>query len=206
MNKVNSDDRILVERTKRGDRSAFDQLVTKYQALAYQYAFRLTRDPEEAADIVSDCFIRMYKGLANFKGDSALTTWMYRISTNCYLDMRKKKRLNATVRLDTTVQTSEGEVACQLVDGRMSPHDAAVHTQEMSEVLNALKRLPEYQRAIILMYHAEMRSYEEIGESLDLPIGTVKSRLNRARLSLRGLLEPAPNKASRNLSLQSIST
>jgi RNA polymerase sigma-70 factor (ECF subfamily) len=191
MTKVQADDGMLIERSRGGDRAAFDQLVSKHQQRAYQYAYRLTRDPEEAADVVAESFIRMYKALDNFKGDSAFTTWMYRIATNCFLDIRKKKRSKPAISLEATVQTSDGEVAYQFEDTSASPHDEAERTETMSAVQDAIELLPEYQRAIIIMYHAEMQSYEEIAATLNLPIGTVKSRLNRARLSLRNLLEPA---------------
>ena len=197
MTKVQADDGMLIDRSKRGDRSAFDQLVSKHQQRAYQYAYRLTRDPEEASDVVAESFIRMFKALENFKGDSAFTTWMYRIATNCFLDIRKKKRSKPAISLEATVQTTDGEVSYQFEDTSASPHEEAERTEAMTAVQRAVELLPEYQRAIIIMYHAEMQSYEEIAAALNLPIGTVKSRLNRARLSLRTLLEPAglnPNK------------
>lgn len=190
MTKVTADDGMLIERSRRGDRAAFDQLVSKHQQRAYQYAFRLTRDPEEAADVVAESFIRMFKALDNFKGDSAFTTWMYRIATNCFLDIRKKKRSKPAISLEATVQTTDGEVSYQFEDTGATPHEEAERSETMAAVQDAIELLPEYQRAIIIMYHAEMQSYEEIAAALHLPIGTVKSRLNRARLSLRNLLEP----------------
>jgi RNA polymerase sigma-70 factor (ECF subfamily) len=205
MTKVTADDGMLIERSRRGDRAAFDQLVSKHQQRAYQYAYRLTRDPEEAADVVAESFIRMFKALDNFKGDSAFTTWMYRIATNCFLDIRKKKRSKPAISLEATVQTTDGEVAYQFEDTSSSPHEEAERTEAMSAVQDAIEQLPEYQRAIIIMYHAEMQSYEEIASALNLPIGTVKSRLNRARLSLRNLLEPAGLNPSKIPSMQMIS-
>ena len=205
MTKVTADDGMLIERSRRGDRAAFDQLVSKHQQRAYQYAYRLTRDPEEAADVVAESFIRMFKALDNFKGDSAFTTWMYRIATNCFLDIRKKKRSKPAISLEATVQTTDGEVAYQFEDTNSSPHEEAERTEAMSAVQDAIEQLPEYQRAIIIMYHAEMQSYEEIASALNLPIGTVKSRLNRARLSLRNLLEPAGLNPSKIPSMQMMS-
>lgn len=195
---------MLIERSRRGDRAAFDQLVAKHQQRAYQYAFRLTRDPEEAADVVAESFIRMFKALENFKGDSAFTTWMYRIATNCFLDIRKKKRSKPAVSLEATVQTNDGEVTYQFEDNSASPHEEAERSEAMTAVQKAVEMLPDYQRAIIIMYHADMQSYEEIAETLKLPIGTVKSRLNRARLSLRSLLEPAGLNPSKVPALQPI--
>lgn len=202
MNKVQVEDGMLIERSRQGDRKAFDQLVAKHQQRAYQYAYRLTRDPEEASDVVAESFIRMFKALDNFKGDSAFTTWMYRIATNCFLDIRKKKKSKPAISLEATVQTNDGEVSYQFEDKNASPHEEAERNETMAAVQSAIELLPEYQRAIIMMYHGEMQSYEEIAESLNLPIGTVKSRLNRARLSLRNLLEPAGLDPSRVPSMQ----
>ncbi|MFQ3667751.1 MAG: sigma-70 family RNA polymerase sigma factor, partial [Fimbriimonadaceae bacterium] len=97
-----SEDRLLIERSLKGDRSAFDSLVRKHERRAYQYAYRLTSNPEEAADVVADTFIRVFSALPNFKGTSAFSTWLYRILTNCFLDLRKKEKSRAVTSLDTS--------------------------------------------------------------------------------------------------------
>ena len=88
---IREDDVVMIERFQRGDRDALDCLIKKHQARAYQYAFRLTKDVNRASDVVAEAFIRIYKALDNFKGESAFTTWMYRILTNCYLDILKRE-------------------------------------------------------------------------------------------------------------------
>lgn len=183
------DDRILIERSQSGDRDAFDALIRKHEKRAYQYAFRLTSNPEEAADIVADAFVRVYTAMKNFKGQSAFTTWLYRILTNCFLDARKKERSRPAVSLESTLMTDDGEMERQVVDDSPSPGDVSEKNERERIMQDAVALLPEYQKAMIVMYHAEMLSYEEIAAALDLPIGTVKSRLNRARLSMRELLE-----------------
>lgn len=185
---VQTDDLMLIERAQKGDRSALNELVRKYETRAYQYAFRLTRNPEEAADVVADAFVRVYNALPNFKGNAQFTTWLYRILTNCYLDHRKKESRRQTTSLDASVETSEGEMERQVEDPHGTPEDELLKSERGRRVELALRSLPEYQKAMILMFHAEQMSYEEIAEALDLPIGTVKSRLNRARLSLRDIL------------------
>lgn len=185
MSERTSEDLMLIERAQRGDRSALNALVRKYETRAYQFAFRLTRNPEEAADIVAEAFVRVYNALPNFKGNSLFTTWLYRILTNCFLDAKKKESKRQAVSLETTIATEDGEVERQIEDPDASPHDDLLRDERAQRMESALQKLPEYQRAMILMYHAEQLSYEEIAEALDLPIGTVKSRLNRARLSLR---------------------
>lgn len=184
------DDPVLIERAQKGDRGALDSLIRKHERRAYQYAFRLTSNPEEASDVVSDAFIRVYSALQNFKGQSAFTTWLYRILTNCYLDIRKKEKNRQTMSLETTLQPGEGDVERQIEDDEPSPHALFERGERERAVTGAVGQLPEYQKAMIVMYHSESMSYEEIAEALDLPIGTVKSRLNRARLSLRQLLVP----------------
>jgi RNA polymerase sigma-70 factor (ECF subfamily) len=181
-------DSLLIERAQKGDRSALNDLVRKHQERAYQYAYRLTRNQDEAADVVADAFIRVFNALPNFKGQSAFSTWLYRILTNCFLDIRKKEKSRPTASLDATIETGEGEMERQLEDEGPSPLDETERTERGHIIEDAVTQLPEYQRAMIVMYHAEQLSYEEIAEALDLPIGTVKSRLNRARLSLRELL------------------
>ena len=184
-----TDDALLIKRFQDGDHSAFDSLITKHQARAYQYAYRLARDSEEASDVVAEAFVRVYKALCNFKGESAFTTWLYRILTNCYLDMRKKEKSRPSTSLEAALQTEDGELERQIEDPHRTPHEEAERNERERTIGAAVKRLPEYQRAMIMMYHVEMLSYEEIAQTLSLPIGTVKSRLNRARLSLRDLLK-----------------
>ncbi len=189
--KVQADDKILIERFQNGDSNAFDALVNRHKARAYTYAFRLTRSQDEASDVVAEAFVRVFRALGSFQGNSAFPTWLYRIITNCFLDLRKKQKSRSAASLDDVVHTEDGEMSLQIEAEMPSPHAIAVSKARVSKISEAIEQLPEYQRAIILMYHAEMMSYEDIACALNLPIGTVKSRLNRARLSLRELLEPS---------------
>jgi len=180
-----AEDGMLIERARKGDRSAFDDLVYRYETRAYQYAYRLTTNAEEAGDIVADAFIRVYGALPNFKQQSSFSTWLYRIITNCFLDLRKRDKSRPATSLESTLSTEEGEMERQIEDPNAASDEHAERNERERLMQEAVALLPEYQRAMITMYHAEGLSYEEIAEALDLPIGTVKSRLNRARLSLR---------------------
>lgn len=182
---MRNEDLMLIDRARDGDRSAFDQLVLKYEARAYQYAFRLTRDPEQAGDVVSDAFLRVYSALKNFRGQSAFSTWLYRIVTNCFLDRKKRDKDSNNVSLDSSVNIGDGEVERQYEDDSDGPAEIAERNARETAIQDALGSMPEYQRAMLIMYHVEGLSYEEISDALDLPIGTVKSRLNRARVALR---------------------
>lgn len=182
-------DAILIERFQNGDSTAMDTLISRHQARAYQYAYRLTRDRDVAADVVADAFVRVYRAAHTFKGQSAFTTWLYRILTNCFLDMRKKSGSRPTVSLDASLQTEDGTLERQLESEGKTPHEEAEKAERGRAVSAAVENLPEYQKQMINMFHVDMLSYEEIADQMNLPIGTVKSRLNRARLGLRHQLE-----------------
>lgn len=181
-------DLILVEKAQRGDKNALNELIRKYQDRTYLYAFRLTRNPEEACDVVADSFVRVNNAIKNFKGNSAFSTWLYRIVTNCYLDRRKRDKSKSHISIDSTIQHDQEEITREIEDTGNTPDELAERNQREVMLQRALNRLPEFQKAMIIMFHAEQQTYEEIAEALDLPLGTVKSRLNRARISLREIL------------------
>lgn len=185
--KINEDG-WLVERGANGDTSAIDTLIRKHQARAYQYAFRLTRDQDAAADIVAEAFLRVYRSIHGFKGQSAFTTWLYRIITNCYLDSRKRLACRPTTSLDDALETPDGELQRQFVSDEEDPLETIARKKTAETLAEATEALPDQYRTIVTMYHGEMLSYEEISESLRIPIGTVKSRLNRARVALAQML------------------
>lgn len=178
-------DTILVQRAQKGDRTAIDELVSRYQTRAFQFAYRLCNDSDNASDLVAEAFVRVYTALPRFRGDSQFSTWLFRIITNCFLDLKKKDKNKQTQSLDDDSGLDE-----LLASGTESPDEASERTERDRIMMAAVERLPEYQRAMIMMYHVEMLSYEDIAQAMDMPIGTVKSRLNRARLALRELLEP----------------
>ncbi|MCW5938674.1 MAG: sigma-70 family RNA polymerase sigma factor [Fimbriimonadaceae bacterium] len=179
------DDTVLIGQCQKGDRTSFDRLVEKYEHRAYQYAYRLTRDSDEAADIVAEAFLRVYNAIGNFRSQAAFGTWLYRILTNCYLDQRKKDKSRFQTSLEATIQTASGEFERQVEDTRDGPVEETERAAREEAVQEALEKMPDYQRAMLVMFHIEGLAYEEIAEALDLPLGTVKSRLNRARVALR---------------------
>ncbi|HLO97104.1 MAG TPA: sigma-70 family RNA polymerase sigma factor [Fimbriimonas sp.] len=188
MSEFFQNDNILIEKAQQGDKAALNELIRKYQDRAYQYAFRLTRNQDEACDVVADSFVRINNAIKNFKGNSAFSTWLYRIVTNCYLDARKKDKSRFNVSIDATVTHGEDEITREIEDVGNTPAEHAERNQREVMLHKALAKLPEFQKAMIIMFHAEQQSYEDIAEALDLPLGTVKSRLNRARISLREIL------------------
>jgi len=178
------DDTFLIDRGIAGDRDAIDALIRKYQTRAYQYAYRLAKDSDEAADVVADSFVRVYRSIGGFKGQSSFSTWLYRIITNCYLDRRKRQAARPASSIDEVIETADGEMRQQFVSDEEDALNVCCRRKTAETLTSAIAALPESYRTIVTLYHGDMLSYEEMSERLGIPIGTVKSRLNRARMAL----------------------
>ena len=180
-------DQELVERAKRGDQSAFERLVLDNQNKIYSLTLRLTGDREEAADLAQEAFVKAWQGLASFQGESSFSTWMYRLTTNLCIDyLRKKKRregVEPAVSLDDT-DSGWAEPA-----GRDSDPQLLLEKSERGKALaRGLNMLPDWQRRVLVLRELSGLSYQEISSALDIDLGTVKSRIARARLNLRKIL------------------
>ncbi|MBB6052462.1 sigma-70 family RNA polymerase sigma factor [Armatimonas rosea] len=178
----------LIERSRRGDVAAFDKLVRRYERTVYNVAYRLSGSHDDASDIAQEAFVRAWNNLKSFRGEAQFSTWIHRIVTNVFLDDRKKKRSRPTTSLDESMELDENTVTRQFEDASPGP-EALMEGEERRMILEkAIHTLPEAQRVMIVMYHNQGLAYEEIADLTQLPIGTVKSRLNRARLALRDRL------------------
>ena len=182
---VSAEEKALIERCKRGDLAAFNDLVRKYEKQVYNFAYRLTGNYDDANDVAQDAFLRVFNAIGTFRGDASFSTWLFRITTNVFLDDRKRAKAHPHSSLDEYLELEESRVARQIEDPSPTP-EAVLEEAERTQLLqSAIGSLPEYQRAMVTLYHGQQKSYEEIAEIMDLPLGTVKSRLNRARLSLK---------------------
>ncbi|HAH86582.1 MAG TPA: RNA polymerase subunit sigma-24 [Armatimonadetes bacterium] len=184
------DENIVIERCKKGDLSAFDELVRRYEKPVYNFAYRMAGNYDDASDIASEALIKVFNAIGSFRGEASFTTWLYRIVTNVYLDHRKRRRGRGDVSLDEYLELDEGSVPRQVVDTAPTPSEEFEIRARNDVLMRAVGELPEYQRMMVLLFHGQGLSYEEIAEIMSLPIGTVKSRLNRARLALREILKP----------------
>lgn len=189
---TSSDDRQLIERCQNGDREAFDALVRRYEKQAYNLAYRLTGNYDDASDVVVEAFVRAFQGLRTFRGDANFSTWLHRVVVNTFLDLRKRsKGRHQVVSLEEQIELEGDALTRQIEDTSPGPQEL-VEEQEREQVLQrAIDQLSPERRILIVLYHFENLSYEEIAQMLKLPVGTVKSRLNRARLALREILEPS---------------
>ncbi len=185
-----SEERILIERSRRGDLDAFDKLVRQYEKSVFNTALRLSGSYDDASDISQEAFVRTWNNLRSFRGDAQFSTWLYRIVTNVFLDDRKKKRARPHRSLDDEIALDESSVERQYADPAPGPVEIAEGDERKKLLARAISTLPEAQRAMVVLYHSQGLSYEEIAEITGQPMGTVKSRLNRARLALRDRLAP----------------
>ena len=177
----------LIHAARTGDDSAFGMLVSFYQSTAQRVARRIMRTEEAAADAVQDALIKAHRAMPRFQ-DGNFSAWLMRIVTNtCYDHLRRQKR-RPTVSLD---ELMEPGYALHIADSTLSPtpqqnpEQVAVQREEMRALLSAIGRLPAYHRQVVVLVDVQGYNYQEAAELLDLPLGTVKSRLSRARSSLR---------------------
>ena len=183
-------EKLLIDRCKSGDRASFDTLIKNYEKRVYNLAYRLSGSYDDANDISVDAFIRVFTAIKLFRGDSNFSTWLFRITTNVYLDRRKRQKNKQHLSLEEYIELEENTVSRQIEDPSPTPAQATQNKARTDLLQDAIATLPDYQRTMIVLYHTEGLSYEEIAEVMQLPIGTVKSRLNRARLVLREKLLP----------------
>lgn len=183
------DENKIIARCKQGDLSAFDELIHNYEKQVYSFAYRMTGNYDDANDIAGEAFIKVFQAIDTFRGDSNFSTWLFRIVTNTFLDHRKRSKAHINVPLDEYIDLEESSVTRQIEDPSPSPLDVLETGERNGVIQQAINSLPEYQRIMVLLFHTQGKSYDEIAEIVGLPIGTVKSRLNRARLALREKLE-----------------
>ena len=182
-----SDDALLIGRTLAGEPAAFGELVVRYQDRLYNALVRVLGSAEDARDVAQDAFVQAFLKLDTFRGTAAFYTWLYRIAFN--LAMSHARRGRPTQSLDAAREA----YGVEPIDGQPTPEAAFVGEEQVSLVHRALAELSDEYRQIIVLRELESCSYEQIAEILELPIGTVRSRLFRARLSLRERLAPTFN-------------
>ena len=186
---VEQSDLELVRRAQRNERGAFDLLVLRYQHKVIKLVARLLRDPSEAEDVAQEAFVKAYRALGSFRGDSAFYTWLYRIAVNTARNTMASRQRRP---LEYEADLSESEQSA--VDARMKDVDtpeAAALSEEIHQTVNrAVEELPEDLRTAIILREIEGLSYEEIAAAMDCPVGTVRSRIFRAREAIDRSLKP----------------
>lgn len=191
-------DLALVERVQAGDQQAFGLLVTKYQRKLLRLVMRLVRDPAEAEDVTQEAFIKAYRALPGFRGESAFYTWLYRIGVNTAKNWLVANNRRMPTVSDITGDESEGIDDGGLLRDDETPDRVMMSKQIAATVNTAMAALPEDLRTAIALREIEGLSYEEIAQVMDCPIGTVRSRIFRARdaiaAKLRPLIDASPDR------------
>ena len=174
----------IIARARRGDADAFEQLVAAYRNQVFRLALRMCGNEADADEVAQEAFLSAWKGLPNFRGESRFSTWLYQLTTHAAIDlMRREKRQAAAEDIDGITAADDGP----------SPQQQVERTETQREIRSALMQLPEEYRQVLLLRFMQELSYEEIGQTLKLPAGTVKSRLNRAKAQLKDILSRSGN-------------
>lgn len=174
------EDAHLVQLAVAGDEKAYEKLVNKYHNALYYHLLKLVKDREILEDLIQEVFAKAFSNIGSYNSDYAFSTWLYRIATNHAIDYLRKKKLK-TLSLNEPIQTHEGEMAIDVPDSTYETDKAVMRRQRKNIIHEAIRNLPEKYRVVIEMRHIEEKSYQEIAELLDLPLGTVKAHIFRAR-------------------------
>ena len=185
-------DQVLVARFKQGDQAAFDEMVSRYWDRIYSMVHQLLRNQQDAEEVTQDAFIRAHRGLVNFRGDSAFSTWLYQIATNLartrywYWWRRKRDR---SISFDAPVSQDNETTLAEIIPAEVESPESEATTQELLDNIAAgMEKLGAKHREILVLRNVKNLSYEEIATILGISVGTVKSRIARARESLRAKL------------------
>lgn len=176
----------IIRSVLRGNVNDFEKLVTAYEKNVYNIALKMVGDPEDAADMTQETFIKAYRALSSFRGDSKFSSWLYRIASNVCLDFLRSRSRHPQVSLSTVDE--DDRATFELPDMRQNPEEQLMKKLGMEAVRRGLEQLPEQQRQILVLRELGGLSYAELAQTLGLEEGTVKSRIFRARKRLCALL------------------
>jgi len=176
----------LISQAKTGDQSAFSALMERYEKQVYHQALRLLSNPEDAADVTQEVFLKVWRSLPSFQGDSSFSTWLYRLTDNAAIDLIRKEKKR---RGDASLDDEEYQWDSLLADPNSAPERELEKQELRRSVTEGLAKLSEEHRRVLVLREINGLSYEEIGQILGLTAGTVKSRIARARLALAKLLK-----------------
>jgi RNA polymerase sigma-70 factor (ECF subfamily) len=188
---ININDAVLIKQCQRGDADAMGRLIVKYQDRLYNTILKICGNPDDAAELTQESFVKVIENIGGFRSQSSVYTWLFRVGVNLTLTFCNRKLRIGMRSLDAGgIDEDSPKMAAVLTDSKQAGPVAEAENRELHQhVLAALEKLEDQQRAIIVLRDIEAMSYEQIAEALDVELGTVKSRLSRARAALRELLQ-----------------
>ena len=182
----------LISRLQAQDLSAFDELVSRFERVVYALCFRMLGDAEEARDAAQETFLKVFRGMSHFRGESGLKTWIYRIAINQAMNQRRwwrRRHRDETVSLDLSFDDPQMCLGNMIPGKSASPEETAIAYEREQRIDKALKEIKEEFRAVLILREVEEMTYEEIAETMRISVGTVKSRIARGREELRRKLK-----------------
>jgi RNA polymerase sigma-70 factor (ECF subfamily) len=182
-------EKILLKKARNGDIEAFELLIEDYQKKAFNVAYRMMGNSEDANDLVQEALIRIFKSIKNFKEQSSFSTWVYRIVTNVCLDELRRRKNKFTISIDEDIQLEDGNVKRQIESEGPTPEESLESKEIQDIVTKAIEELSNEHKKVIVLRDIQGFSYDEISDIMKCPEGTVKSRINRARKALREILK-----------------
>lgn len=174
-----------IARAKAGDMQAFEALILQHEKIVYNVALRMMNHSEDARDISQEVFLKAYKSIGQFDERAMFSTWLYRITTNTCIDELRRRKGKQSYSLEEELESEEGSMQRQIADEGETPEESLLRAERADELKKALAQLTEEHRLAVILRDIRGLSYEEIAEIMNLPMGTVKSRISRARNQLK---------------------
>ena len=179
----------IVEKVLKGDIDAFSEIIEKYEKMVYNLSYRIFNNTSDAEDMTQEAFMKIYKNLNKCQGKQSIKTWVYTITYNTCIDEVRKKKGKNNISLDMDIEGEENSFSLNMPSDEPTPESALIEKEGLLEIEQAINSLNEVNKSLIFLRDIKGFSYNEISEIMGLNIGTVKSRLNRARNMLKNMIK-----------------
>jgi RNA polymerase sigma factor (sigma-70 family) len=184
----NPPDEVLIRNALNGEQEAYQELLNRYQKTVFHIVVKIIRNSDDAQDLVQETFMRAFNTLESYRSEFRFSTWLCKIAANCSIDYLRKKKIKA-YSMDKPFETKNGTVEVELEDKGANPEETLLRKQQMISIEEAIESLPPKYKQVIVYRHHDDKSYEEIARIMNIPIGTVKARIFRARELLKKKLK-----------------
>ncbi len=186
--KDGNDVEFLIKKAVSGNTDAFEELIKNYEKIVYNIAYKMLNNSEDAKDISQEVFIKIYRNLSKFDGKSLFSTWVYRITMNTCIDELRKRKGKEVYSMDEDIEKEESSIKKQFVDEKGTPEDFYISREKQQEIINSINMLKDEHKQIIILRDINGFEYTQIAQILGISLGTVKSRIARARIQLKNLI------------------